>query len=455
MKKRKLLKFLLWLFVSLITLVALLYAWTDWSGNRAWRKVEAELLAKGEPLRLEQIIPPHIADEKNFASSSFLKGVFEMDPTTDYRPKYPQAVARFEAAVNLPRRPSPPQDDPSTHGAAWHLSKWQTYFRAHPEFRVNGPAMNPAEDIMEALANAKVPLDHIARELRERPQMRVPRNYDDELATKFPTREMGNLAKFYELRAIAQIRLGKAGEAYRDLESLLLLRKVVEPRLMLTGNALANGINRYALSVLREGLAARRWDEDQLTRLSLMLELQSPLPDLSVALRADRVFFVDSTRRLRGWESPDGPGDGLFPRMKNFVDVKLLNRPQGYWAYDRSMYSRLIQQLLEKVLKPKQGSIDVSALHDYAAELDKIQTFPTRALLSTTAYPNLSRLVLRSAEASTYSSVARIAIAVERYHAKNSSLPENLGVLVPEFIAKIPHDPIDGKPLRYQKLSTT
>jgi hypothetical protein len=26
---------------------------------------------------------------------------------------------------------------------------------------------------------------------------------------------------------------------------------------------------------------------------------------------------------------------------------------------------------------------------------------------------------------------------------------------VPEFIAKIPHDPIDGKPLRYQKLSTT
>jgi hypothetical protein len=119
------------------------------------------------------------------------------------------------------------------------------------------------------------------------------------------------------------------------------------------------------------------------------------------------------------------------------------------------MYSRLTQQLLENVLKPKQGSIDVSALHDYDAEWDKIETFPARALLTTAAYPPLKNVVLRSAAASTYLGTARVAIAVEHYRTKNSSLPENLDELVPEFIAKIPHDLIDGKPLRYQKISTT
>ena len=48
-----------------------------------------------------------------------------------------------------------------------------------------------------------------------------------------------------------------------------------------------------------------------------------------------------------------------------------------------------------------------------------------------------------------YLRCAASACAVERFRLKYGKLPENLGQLVPEFLAKIPVDPFDGKNLRY------
>jgi len=45
---------------------------------------------------------------------------------------------------------------------------------------------------------------------------------------------------------------------------------------------------------------------------------------------------------------------------------------------------------------------------------------------------------------------ARVACALERYRVVNGQLPENLEVLVPRYINKIPNDVIDGQPLRYR-----
>ncbi len=45
---------------------------------------------------------------------------------------------------------------------------------------------------------------------------------------------------------------------------------------------------------------------------------------------------------------------------------------------------------------------------------------------------------------------ARIAIAVERFRAKNGSLPAKLTELAPRYLRKIPIDPISGKLPRYK-----
>lgn len=45
---------------------------------------------------------------------------------------------------------------------------------------------------------------------------------------------------------------------------------------------------------------------------------------------------------------------------------------------------------------------------------------------------------------------AVVAVAVARFQAKHGRLPKNLDALVPEFLAMVPQDPFDGKPIRYE-----
>ena len=47
--------------------------------------------------------------------------------------------------------------------------------------------------------------------------------------------------------------------------------------------------------------------------------------------------------------------------------------------------------------------------------------------------------------------LARTAIALERHRLAHGEFPESLDALVPQFIAKVPHDVIGGGPLKYRR----
>jgi hypothetical protein len=65
--------------------------------------------------------------------------------------------------------------------------------------------------------------------------------------------------------------------------------------------------------------------------------------------------------------------------------------------------------------------------------------------------PALSKAVRQSARMQTSLDTARVSIALERHRLANGALPETLNALVPRYLAKIPTDLIDGKPLRYRR----
>ena len=46
--------------------------------------------------------------------------------------------------------------------------------------------------------------------------------------------------------------------------------------------------------------------------------------------------------------------------------------------------------------------------------------------------------------------LARTACALERYRLAHGKYPQTLDALAPQFIAKVPHDPIGGQPLHYR-----
>ena len=44
-----------------------------------------------------------------------------------------------------------------------------------------------------------------------------------------------------------------------------------------------------------------------------------------------------------------------------------------------------------------------------------------------------------------------MACALERYRLARGQFPESLGALVPEFTSELPHDVINGQPLKYRR----
>ena len=50
---------------------------------------------------------------------------------------------------------------------------------------------------------------------------------------------------------------------------------------------------------------------------------------------------------------------------------------------------------------------------------------------------------------------AVVACALERYRIQHDAYPESLQALVPGFLDKVPHDIVDGAPLRYRRLAST
>ena len=64
--------------------------------------------------------------------------------------------------------------------------------------------------------------------------------------------------------------------------------------------------------------------------------------------------------------------------------------------------------------------------------------------------PGLANTPRKFALAQAAVNLARTAGALERHRLAHGKYPETLDPLAPQFIAKVPHDPIGGQPLHYR-----
>ncbi len=65
-------------------------------------------------------------------------------------------------------------------------------------------------------------------------------------------------------------------------------------------------------------------------------------------------------------------------------------------------------------------------------------------------YTPMEQMFLKVVAQETQTRLVVTAIALRRHQLRHQRLPETLGTLVPDFLARVPEDPMDGKPLRYR-----
>jgi len=484
----------------LITVVALAYAVENWRGKRAWENFKREAASRGESTEMQAVIPPAVPEEQNVASSSLFRPLCnEFDPEWRRLHTGPNGLTNEADRLKLDiGRKSDPW--PGNESANWMIGRrsdlkaWQEYYRnpgrttdaglpasaelatrygltpttmsnlpapqVTQEFPVAAQPQTPAADVLLALSK----YDTVLNELRAagmRPSARFPIRYEDGFNALLPhLARMKSLTQFLRLRATAELEAGLTNEAAANVELSLRLVDLVRGEPLLISQLVRIAQLNLTLNPLWEGLADHRWTEAQLASFERRLGSFDFLADYQQAMRGERVLcssaVIDYVRRLRNADAfgiamdESGAGPDEMERFLAVVVFQLM--PSGWFDQNKVSIGRLHLELLSPAVNLETRQVSPSNVSRLASTLDqRLKDRSPYNWFGGLLLPALANASGRFAQGQASTDLARVACALERYRLAHGEYPETLDVLVPAFLAKLPHDVINGQALKYRR----
>jgi hypothetical protein len=387
------------------TLVAIFYAVENWRGQRAWEKCRRELEAKGVELNWDKLVSPPVPDDQNFYSAPgmadwFIKPKASSNPTNG-----------FYSRLNHPATGSVMERNSITNTAsATAYIEWSDQFQ--PEFN----------QIREAL---------------KRPYARINGNYDQPLETPIPGFVMmRNVVQTLAQRAHCHLLLGQPGEAVHDLTLLHELRRVVEGRptgkpMSLVAAMINVAIAGVYADAVSEGLRKRAWRESDLVTLQNQLAEVRLLPVLTDAYRCEQAAICRTALSMQ---------QAFVPPIA----------PRGWNQQNLAAYARVMQHVVEAI-DPNSEVVSPGKLAAaHTVMTDASWGSPYTDLIRHMT-PNFVRATQTAAHKQTLINETMLACALERFRMAKGTHPESLDALVPKYIAALPHDVLNGQPLKYRR----
>jgi hypothetical protein len=488
------------------TLIALFYAEEDWRGLHDWNKFKREWEAKGERFDWQSIVPPPVPDDQNFAFSPVwiaeVKHNFLTQPqraeswygdringeeVSNLVSLMPVSVSGLVGTNNwwtyhLPNMPEMPGD--WTTSQFMDLKPWQSYYR---DLEITNPTagisvapqpQSPAADVLLALGK----FDPVIEQLRQdsaRPDSRFPIQYDTGPAFAILLPHLAaekRYAQVLQLRAIAELQNGASEKALADVKLMMRLTDASRTEPFLISHLVRIAILQITLQPIYEGLAERKWSDSQLADLDSELAKLDFLADYKTGIRGCPAFDIAAIEFFRHLH--DYPQDldlkrphfyFLVPffslvqmlsnlssdedhKMKGFQILALSFGPSGWLDQNELNLCRLYMELYLPIVDQDAEIISparVRAAEDALGQAVKHQT--PENVFETLFVPGLGSASIRIARAQTSANLARVAIALERYRLVHGEFPESLDALAPQFTGKIPHDVINGQPLKYRR----
>lgn len=460
------------IFVGVVTICLALFAWWEiWKGHENWRRALEEARAAGEPTEFSQIIPPPAPDDQNFAAIPLFK------PLYDYVPKVtgegiPDDVWHDQAAkdrlddLKLPvhSHNASWQTGSSTDLRAWQQDltqakpgaekppQWQQdWLRGlTPEVRDAAPGAT----ILNALT-AFDPYLEALREAAKRPRSRFPVHYDENFSMALPHLQvLQNFSSIVQLRALAELSLGKTEEALKDLSLGHNLAEAPREESLLISQLVRIGIYELLMQPLWEGLARRQWDDTQLASLDVALQRPDFIRSFQHTMWNERIgmarvmddakahpslfiamFSPFSSRSTTGFLGQ--LGTRLFVAEWLDFNKATLFREEGEAA-------QTVDPAAHRVFPAK-----ANLLFDGVKEDHDIHPYDPRTMLVSITLPAFSGVMQCSARVQEHIDLARVAIALERYRLAHGAFPSALAELSPVYMAAVPNDVVNGQPLHY------
>lgn len=442
-----------------VTLILLAYAVENWRGQRAWTRHRLEWEAKGEKFSIAELAPRPVPEEQNFAFTPLLRPALEYTHTTNgvvWRDT--NALARLDG---LKAELLPDRDTNNKlvlgivdKGTFADLVAWRDFYRGNTNYPQPAKTGTPAEDILFAFGK----FDSELRELREaaaaRPFARYPVEYEYEppWAILLPhLARMKGLTTLTYVRATAALETGRSAEALADWKLGWRISDSIHDEPILIDHLVRIATLGINLQTVREGLVRHAWTEEQLAELEHHLAAVNLLAEYKLAQRGERAL---STGGL-DWLSRQGSRADAFNYLASdeggggFVPVSWAI-PSGWIRQNMLTISKMHQEFTLAAVDEQSRRVFPDVCDKLEATVEKMGVRPY-TIFAKLLMPALSKAARRSARMQTSLDSARVAIALERHRLANGALPENLDALGPRYLAQIPTDLADGKPLRYRR----
>lgn len=445
------------LILFLVLLVGVFLGWLKWSGERDWKRAEAELRAKGEKLTFAELVPPMPPDSENFFADPLWAGYSDLVRTNSRGCDgvERQTMALKVPAAQLPIRlwqkvPLTAQEShqlaqltiskPSDRISAYGTLKWTI-----PSEKNTDRKREEAMAMLQILTPANETLSRIA-ELARRPQAQFPLHYNL-LATEgfipdlfSEVNENLVLSQLFLNRASSELLLGNSTAASADAETLLRLSFTQQNEPLLISLLVRVSTTGLALRVLDQGLADHVWTGDQIALYQELLEKIDLPKDLLFVLRGERIYGRES------WKALQPRQQGFWAALEIQATRLLLEKNAAYHALlmqgalesmEHSLHESGWNRSNAQVFKEEQAALAHSPLHRMMY------------MMLTLAIPALDGAIEKTVECQTQVDQSLIACSLERYRLAHGSYPSSLDALVPEYLTKIPNSPINRKPMNY------
>jgi hypothetical protein len=214
-------------------------------------------------------------------------------------------------------------------------------------------------------------------------------------------------------------------------------------------------ILQITLQPVWEGLANHEWSDAQLAELDSELAELNFLADYKLSMRGEMVLFqggIFDYLRHHPAQLINLSGDfgGANPSLPGRIVSWLI--PTG-WFYQNQLHcARPMVEFYLPAADAEQEIISPTKIHaaDAAIDADTKHLTPNN-VIERMLLPALGAAAKKFAYAQSSVDMARVAVALERYRLAHGEYPESLAALTPQFLEKIPHDVIGGKPLHYRR----
>ena len=396
-----------------------LFALTAWGlvalfghlGTIKWERYAAELRARGEPLTFVEIQARRevVLPERNGAlviEDLLRKGVKIQDSGVDpHILVFGGTSSHFDLFFGVPKYTIEPSR----------------------EFRDRHRAN------LEALAA-----------LRDKPTGRFEFQVDENpLKTLLPhLAPLRGLSKLLTLDGTLKLADGDVNGAIDNLPLHWNLSATLGDEPTLISQLVRIAIEAQALGAMESILRTAVVTDEQVTQMAGFLPAAPADQSFRFGLWGERAFFVESCELME--EGQLSSAAVMTAATEDPMAKPVLGLPRFVLRSNQlrgtKMYARLIDALKTtgNVLKTAE------TLENETENLGFTQVV-VRAM-----FPNFSRAMVIHLGRTAFRDCARTALAAERFRLATGDFPKALEELVPKFLAAVPADPFDGKPLRYK-----